>query len=209
MNDELKEQLSALIDDELSAEEIELVIRRLPRSPGLLEQMGRYFLIRNALQRELPLGNGNDLAGRVAAALETEPAYAEPAQGAAPIPRRVRTLLRPVAGIGIAASVALVAVMIWPRSGSDVLEVPDTRGLVAEVSSSTSAELDSSPDAEEASDSARFVAETPEPQGWERLDPRVRQRLSGYLVNHSEYSSTGKLGGVMTYVRIAGHEGNE
>jgi len=52
------------------------------------------------------------------------------------------------------------------------------------------------------------VSETSGEQ-WQRLDPRIDKRLSGYLVNHNEYAASRGVQGVMPYVRIVGHNTGE
>jgi len=39
-------------------------------------------------------------------------------------------------------------------------------------------------------------------QRWDRIEPQVEKRLSGYLVNHSEYAASRGVLGVMPYVRV-------
>jgi hypothetical protein len=41
---------------------------------------------------------------------------------------------------------------------------------------------------------------------WDRIEPRIDERLSGYLVNHSEYAANRAVQGVMPYVRIVGFD---
>jgi sigma-E factor negative regulatory protein RseA len=183
MNDEeFKAQLSALVDDELRRDEAMFLVRRLSREPEAVDQVGRYFMISDAIRRQLPEVMDSRLAERVNAALQSEPAYQAGPGGA------TRRLLRPIAGLGVAASVAMVAVSYW--TGQAPVPGEETPGFVA----ASSQPLQSS----------SFL---PQPQNqWNRLDPDVQRRLQGYLVNHSEHVSTGQLGGVLSYVRIAGQQ---
>ena len=112
-DDQLSEQLSALVDDELGRDETAFLARRLGRAPQATEQLGRYFLISDTLRRQLPETVSLGLAARVAAALEPEPCHS-----AVAAPGGVaRRLVRPLAGLGVAASVAMVAVGIWSPTG--------------------------------------------------------------------------------------------
>jgi len=52
--DALNEQLSALADDELRRDEALFLTRRLSQSPEAVEQLSRYFLISDALRKQLP-----------------------------------------------------------------------------------------------------------------------------------------------------------
>lgn len=179
MNDEIKEQLSALVDDELRRDEAAFLGRRLSGDDAAIDQLGRYFLISDTLRRQLPETVDSRLAERIAAAIDAEPSL----QGAAP--GLARRLVRPLAGLGVAASVAMVAVSLW---SPDPSSAPVEGRFVAAG----------------AAQPAALLAQ-PSNQ-WERLDPAVQQRLNAYLVNHSEHASTGQFGGVLSYVRIAGQQ---
>lgn len=179
-NDELKEQLSALVDDELKKDEALFLCRRLANSPEAVEQLGRYFLISDALRRQLPDSVDLRLADRVTAALAQE-AELQVSNGT-----WGRRLARPLTGLGIAASVAMVAVSMWSADG------PAPEGLAA------TPQVAASP--------VQPVALGSPVQQWDRLDPEVQAKLNGYLVNHSEHSSTGRFGGMLNYVRIAGQQ---
>lgn len=197
MRDELKEQLSALADDELRPDELPLLLRQLERSPQMMDQLGRYVLIRDALHRNLATAGRTPLGARVAEALASEPT---PVTGLGE--KRVRALLRPVAGMTIAASVALVALLLWPQTettvpGGDTASVAEVQQPTSEINGAQFV----------ATSKSETPATTPVTQlQWDRLDPQAQQRLNGFLVDHSELSSIGQLGGVLPDGRIAGHE---
>jgi len=199
MRDEINEQLSALTDDELGAAELQFLTRRLSGDDEALDQLGRYLLISDAIRGTFTPGQ-KGLVDRVSAALADEPAFNE-----RPGRNRWRGVLRPAAGMAVAASVAMVMVSLWPRPE----EGP-------QVATSTVAETAPSSDAQVVADGAsstpvqeEAVSATSSDGQWQTLDPEVQRRLNTYLVNHSEHSSTGRFGGVLTYVRIAGHEGHQ
>jgi sigma-E factor negative regulatory protein RseA len=189
MNDALKEQVSALSDNELQRQEEALLLRRLTQTPELGAQLGRYALIGEAMRRALPPVVDTGLAARVSAAIAEEEALQ--AQ-----PRRLpRALLRPVAGIAVAASVAALSLAVWPTAN-----VP-RGGEGAEVAAAAAAAPPRT--------ALQRVGTTEEPSQWDRLDPEIQQRLNGYLVNHSEHTPTGRMGGMIHYVRITGQHGDE
>ena len=77
-----KEQLSALMDGDLS--EIE-VLNELGTDPALQDTWSRYHLIGDAMRGDLPVNLQLDLSDSIMLALEDEPAIlAPPAQPAAP-----------------------------------------------------------------------------------------------------------------------------
>lgn len=196
------EQLSALCDDELGRDEYALALRRLGRDGEARARLARYHLIRDSLHGNLPPRGAGTLAARVAAALEQEP----PLQAS----RRLGAgWLKPVAGAAVAATVALAALLLVPSGGP-----PQPGGSALQAGSPQHARLAGAelPAASlqvrsDRNRGTQLVSSSA--QGWDRLEPAARQRLRGLLVNHSEQSSTGRLGGVLNYVRIAGHERSE
>lgn len=186
-NEAFKAQLSALIDDELSRNEVPFLVRRLTQDPEAVAQLGSYFMISDAIKRQLPEVMDAGLVERVRASLEAEPAL-QPARGGH------KRLLRPLAGFGVAASVAMIALSYWSDQGL----APDT-GQQGFVAAGGAAPVQA----------VSLSSETPPSQPlnqWNRLDPEVQKRLQGYLVNHSEHTSSGQLGGMLNYVRIAGQQ---
>lgn len=208
MTENVEEQLSALADDELPAAEVPLLLRRVGRDEQCMRRLGRYYTMRAALRGELGPAADGDFAEQVAARIQREPRLqiaAEPAASASHSGRRrFERFARPLAGAAIAASVAIVAVGLWPAKEASRDSVPaDTAAVVAEGSGGGErigelARLISS------SQSERVVRER-----WQRLDPRVQRRLQGYLVNHSENAVFAGPGGMLNYARIAGHAGAE
>ncbi|QIT55463.1 sigma-E factor negative regulatory protein [Aquisalimonas sp. 2447] len=159
------EQLSALTDEELPPSEMALLVRQAQRSPEVAAQLGRYAVIREALHRNLPDSVNTGLAERVSAALEEEPAHA------GPVPSRQRRWLRPVAGVAVAASVALVAIGLWPEQqtsapGQSPMETVSVSG---------------------AGSQAGQPVRTENIQ-WDRLDPDIQARLQEYAVTRGEPS---------------------
>lgn len=105
MTQKLREQISALADHELPEGEHELLLRRFTVERSLRLSWERYHLIGEALRHGLPAVDTRGLADRVMAALsEQETAQAEPEHWTG-------RLLRGVAGMAIAASVAVVGII--------------------------------------------------------------------------------------------------
>ncbi len=126
MNEERDSQLSAMFDGELSAAECELLARRLAKDEALRGQWSRYALIGAAIRADAGVRLDFRLAERVAAQVavddvatesveERAPAVAVGAAGGAAPARRSNRWFKPVAGVGIAASVAAASIL-WIRS---------------------------------------------------------------------------------------------
>ncbi len=106
MNDAIKNQLSAFIDGELPQNESELLLRRLSQDGSLRQQAEEYLRIGRVLRGERELPGMAELRAGVAAAIGGETIPVAPVKEFVP-----SRFMRPVAGIAIAASVAVVALI--------------------------------------------------------------------------------------------------
>lgn len=211
MSEALNEQLSALVDDELDSAELPLLMRQLSGSEPLCGTLERYYLMRDAVRRELPVNGFSCLADRVASAIEEEPLHTG---------RKRRgpsgQALRPAAGLAIAASVAVLAVSLWP-GGSTTTSSPPQSAPVATGIGSSILELTGQSGAMRVSAGAagdggvatRSQRASTAGQEWDRLDPRVQHLLNSYIVDHSEHAGSAQLGGMINYARIAGQAPKE
>lgn len=181
MKDKLHEQLSALMDGELPDQEHELLIRRLKSDTGFQATWARYHLIGDALRNGLPSRLDINLADHINKKIDREPALHQ----AAIRPHGFR-FLKPAAGVAVAASVAVMALIAVQQNNQQspvdtlaprLVQAPDTSNLYR-VSGTR----------------------------WNQAAPEVETHLNGYLVNHSEYSSNTNLQGMLNYARIAGYD---
>jgi sigma-E factor negative regulatory protein RseA len=106
MNDMIRTQISAFIDDELPENESELLLRRLSQDSELRRVVARYLEIGRNIRHETELPNMALLRQRVAEELGFEPHVDE----TVPKPKRNR-YVRPIAGIAVAATVAVLAIV--------------------------------------------------------------------------------------------------
>jgi sigma-E factor negative regulatory protein RseA len=168
-------QLSAFLDGELPDEELDLFIRRLERDGALKRSLSRYALIGEVMRT--PANGGSVVAGggfatRVSAAIEAD---SGPAGATAPDVANGATKSRwfgPLAGLSIAAGVAVVAVGLMnraPDASQSVVAVADRPGMAGDPSLSE----------------ASYVV--PEITVTGPLVPSAR--LTNYVMAHSEYSS--------------------
>jgi sigma-E factor negative regulatory protein RseA len=107
--DEMREQLSALMDGELDRDAARFLLRRVDADTQLTATWERFHLARAALRRQGSLAAGDGFAARVMAQLADEPA-----------PRtsvRFEGWRRLVAGGAIAAGVAVAALMLVRPEG--------------------------------------------------------------------------------------------
>jgi anti-sigma factor RsiW len=152
-----EEQVSALLDGELADNESALVVRRVTRDEGLKATALRYCLIGDAMRGELPARSPSGLVERVRAEVDEQAAPGRP---------RARWG-RYAAGFGVAASVALLALVALPGGSPDIAPVPVSSTEVA------------------APAAGAYTVPPPQP----RTASNGPNRLTRYYVNHSEYSS--------------------
>ncbi|HSH29683.1 MAG TPA: sigma-E factor negative regulatory protein [Thiohalobacter sp.] len=189
MTDQVKEQISALVDDALPPQERSLLLARMVSDPGLRETWSRYTLIQDALRNHLPERVGPDLSDRVMAVLDTEAAHGR--DGARP---RLAGWgwTRPLAGLVVAASVAVLAVVMFQP------EAP-TPGAGVQVADAGPAPV--SAPAPGAQDYRRV-----DTSQWQGQQAMVSERLNQYLVNHNEFAARNGMPVVAPHVRIVGYD---
>ncbi len=112
MTDQIREQISALLDGELASGEISLLVRRMERDAVLRRAFGNYVLAGESLRAPGAILASPGFAGRVSAALDQAPPDAAPARTSNT--RSPRRWARPLAGAAVAAGAALAAVLLVP-----------------------------------------------------------------------------------------------
>jgi sigma-E factor negative regulatory protein RseA len=163
MTDQIREQISALLDGELASGEISLLVRRMERDAELRRAFGNYVLAGESLRSPGVLLASPGFAARVGAALDDGPVEISSPLGADI--RAPRRWVRPLAGMAVAAGAALAAVLLVPvgeRSG----------GLLAGRSAGPVP-----------------VSVAALPVGGSSPTPAQNQRLAGYLIAHGQYAS--------------------
>lgn len=177
MADKLDEQISALMDDECAAQEIELVLRQLIRNAELQGCWTRYHLISDVLRGNAPPAVDSGFSTQLQAAIDGEP----PLVG---YRSRTGSWYKPLAGLALAASVAAVAVLALRTDGTHagVGTLPGAvQQSVVDVAKATT---------------------RPNPTRADQADAR----LNMYLVDHNSYASLNSVYGVLPYVRMATYQ---
>src|SRR5277367_3604810 len=128
MSEQIREQVSAFLDGELPDSETELLLKRLTRDGELRESFGRYTLIGEALRGSSADKVTRTFASRVNLAIDGEPAQV--ASQAAKT--RAAHWWRPLAGVGVAAGVAAVAIVaLQQRAISPGMHAAPAQNIVA------------------------------------------------------------------------------
>jgi sigma-E factor negative regulatory protein RseA len=174
MTEQINDQISAFIDDELSADESAMLVRRFERDPEARGRALRYTMIGDALRGQLLEPNPSILRRRVAASLSGAQAAA-PAKAAAGWPLR---FARPAVGFGIAAAVAVVAIGAL-RVVNDAQVAPATVAATVETAQPLQVR-------EISAEAPSYVVPQEAPEG-RPVTPPIR--LTNYLMRHGEYAS--------------------
>lgn len=169
VNRSIKEQLSAFIDGELPAEELELLLRRLERDKDHRATLARYAAISGVIRGEALVARSGEFRGRVMAAVSEQRATGEPETEPS---HRSRTGFA-VAG-GLAVAVALVFVL-----GLDA-DFPESQPSVETVALDP---MPVNPSQPQERDAGGFQALPAARQA--SLNP---ERMTSYLVAHGQYA---------------------
>jgi negative regulator of sigma E activity len=198
------ENLSCLLDDH-AVKNLESAVDELVGDVNLQYRMRRYRLIGETMRHELPDTIDNDFHHRVMARIgeELSASTAKPASDgnssrSAAIWSWVT--LKPLAGMAVAATVAIVTVSLWqptaiqPGQVDDALVLADQHKL----------ELLSN-------GQIQGVVVPASAQGlrWKvsKNVPGIQQKLNAYLVNHTEYSNS--MQGLIPQARVAGFDAQQ
>jgi len=177
MNDKT-DRLSALMDGELH--DADKLYEQLTKDSEMQAVWHRYHLARDAMKGQLSDFPALDVSAAVSKSLKDEPAILTPMW------RRLspRYVMRQAAGLAVAAAVGTIAVLsvqqtqLVTNDNTVIATAPTVSqilpGQIRQVSFTTRKKLDSA----------------------------VESKLSGYLVNHNEFSDSIRVSGVMPYTRI-------
>jgi sigma-E factor negative regulatory protein RseA len=203
MTDKLNEQVSALLDNELSDHESDAVLTKISQDLDLRQRWERYHMIGDVMRGETLNLHAGDISERVKKELDSEPAIIS-------IPKKSYSRswrsnwIKSTAGAALAASVATVVVLNTPGllSSNDPAQPislakitpKPAPSIVTLVNSNKVAPLHAS-------------YQTLPGTRWKNLkEPSIETRLNGYLVNHSEYAAPGTGIGVMPYATFVGYD---
>jgi negative regulator of sigma E activity len=166
----LNEQLSACLDGELSASEMDLLLKRMARDEALSRTASRYSLISAVVREDSGPLASVDFVSKVARAVAEERLPAsKPWKTAARV--GTRRWMRPAITETMAAGIAVFAVLIVNRPDQETADRFAGSSPPLTTSSPPPAVITAPPPAE------------PAPVSW------PAERLANYVVAHSEYSS--------------------
>jgi sigma-E factor negative regulatory protein RseA len=173
MSEQIREQVSAFLDGELPDSETELLLKRLTRDGELRESFGRYSLIGEALRGATSDRVTKGFAAGVNLAIDGEPVHV--AVHAREI--HATNWWRPLAGVGIAAGVATVAIVALQQRAI-------TPNLTA--AAPVTAQNVAAPGTPAVHEALSYTVPATSTDSQVRL---AHARLTNYVFAHSQYSS--------------------
>ncbi len=183
MSKESLEHLSSLMDGEITREAGLFLTRRLSSDEEMCETWERYHLIRDCIRQPGSTQFVSGMSVKLNASLDAEelPSVS---------PWRSRRWLKPVSGLAIAASVAMVAIVVTapqqgelPGSGEMALSAPVNQPFV-------------SPNNLPVAPVTQAASYTPQSQ---QVDSN---RLNAYLLRHNQMAKTAGRQGFVSFVPI-------
>jgi sigma-E factor negative regulatory protein RseA len=179
----MNEKISALLDDELSARDRDRLLQEVSRDPVLRVAWERYHLIRAVLRKDIGIVMNPDLATRILSQIENDPV-----PHVRPLSRLpIRHFTRLTAGLAIAASVAIVAVVSFK---STLLPGPDPVSAVATAPAVPAAKTSAAPP-------TQLAQTSPD------------NSLNALLVKHNEFSRATTMNGMISYVRVVSQNSDQ
>jgi negative regulator of sigma E activity len=233
MANQIEEQISLMLDDELSPADRDQLIKQLKHSDIHKQILSRYGVIQEAMKKNLSANPKHDLFARVTSALESEPVLFAPSNDAIPnqtiesdndtvAPSKeaaVKPFSVPSFGWAAAAAVAMVAIVSsvnlsgtqGPEMGGamDLASKQGTQELVVPVMSSPA----QNPQPVLVTNTPLPMVQVPQvmpsDDQWERIDQTDGIAWEAYIKEHSETASQGGVQpGVAPFARIVSFEGD-
>ena len=187
MSKESLEHLSSLMDGEFSRDSGMFLTRRMASDEALCETWERYHLIRDCIRQPGSKQVVTGLSVRLRATLQAEQSPSMPFLHG-------NRWLKPVSGLAIAASVALMAIVVTaPQQGTAPGVAPGTAGDVALAKSVNQPFV--SPN------TVQLVAGS-QPASYSAPKKSEAQRLNAYLLRHNQMARTVGRQGFISFVPI-------
>lgn len=197
--DHAGEQLSSLVDGELTNADLDRAFEAISRDPDRKRRWTRYHVAVDAMKKSLPRTMApSNFADRIAQAIETEPAILAPYRR----PLRISPLRKQLAGLAVAASVGVMAVLGVQSMRSEDVALPVAQApAVVAAPIAVSAGVPTAPTSTASTTIvAASDARTPVPA-------QIQSQLHRYLLNHNQ--SAFGAPGMLPYARIVSHSGGD
>ena len=205
--DQLKrqQQISAILDGDYDEPALDAFMQDLKRDPEAdAECVQRYQMIGDGLRDDLNQASFMDISSAVHRAIDQESDYQvlESTAESTKVPQpwiNFSAWTRPLAGLAIAASVAMVRVVSFRSIETDAVNNLDQQVAAAKPESRKSTVTPVNP---VIANQIRLVS-TAESKTKAQLQA---QQLSDYMIRHSDSAGQSTMQGMMPFVRVVGFE---
>ncbi len=191
MTEQLRQSLSALMDDEATDFEVRQILKQASESTAVSEQYRRYSTAQAAMHDQADWAS-IDISGAVAEAIDNEAAIS-----------RSWGWMKPAGGFAVAASVA--AVVVFATQGLHGVGPEQRPAQLAELAPLTASPLPALTDRQ----NARTVAETNLASNDETdraaSQALLQQRLSQYMQIHAKHASMNGSQGALPLARVTNY----
>lgn len=177
----IQDKFTALLDNELPAEQVDSLSHAVGRDPTLRQQVARHQMISCGLKGEHIHPGALNLVDEVSERLKDEPTVLVPNRW-----QHTHRWIQPLAGTALAASVAALGIAFAPQLlKQDVVAPTPGIQVVAQPV---------------AVPPVQVVQQTE--QNWKTLESQPGKELAPYLKDHSEYAAQG----VMPYASYVSYD---
>ena len=202
-----QEKISFLLDEFTGDEKSKAVLDELESDVNLQYSMRRYQMIGQVMRHELPSHINTDFSTSVMEQIDQFESAAHESDQRAPAYANTRSIwnwsmMKPFAGMAVAASVAVVSITLWQTTiiNTDA-ERPGEKVVSAEQQkierlASRPFQTNAVPVSTGLDNGMRWKISN--------NTPALQQKLNAYLVNHTEYSNS--LQGLIPQARVAGFD---
>ena len=195
MSDKENEALSALMDGELDEMALRRTLNQLDDEPELKQTWSRYHLQRDTIKGDISAFSTLDISGAISAAIDDEATLESTKQ-----PSESKPWWKAVAGLSIAASVALAVVI-----GARFNPLVETQG-VQQLASKTQVKV-VTPEITLVKGPSMIAQSNSELEGVdEKVLQQAQERLNSYLKQHAQDSALGQGRTAMPFARVVNFE---
>jgi len=175
MNETTNQKISSLLDDEQVLDHS--LMQSLLNDGEAKAKWARYNIVSDTLNDRYQHKVDSSWFSDLSAQLESEPTILAPRVSKT----FTQKVVKQIAGLAVAASVAMLAIVNFQQTQ---ISTTDTPTNIASIGNQQS-----------------FATSDIKPVTL-RLNKATESKLSGYLVNHYEHSLSGKMQGLMPYMRM-------
>lgn len=194
MSERMRESLSALMDDEANELEVERVLAHIAEDSDLRQSWVRYNVVRSVTSGHVPGHLGLDISTQVRAAITEQSASAR-------VHGLRHRLLRPVASLAVAASVAATVVIggqqIAQMGGAPFDEAQAVASSASPVGMLNS--LGATPMRASFGTQSVPVLQPATRTAYQEL---ARQRMQVYIQEHAEHAALNSPQGLIPFARV-------